>query len=129
MRDQCILFLRYNTKAPKPNSQCYYNYSDIANAIGCSVTTVRSVCLRAINDENIIRPTKGISKTLESTHTKFLTKHTTLKKWVGRSLDERASLFSAKFPDKSITGGKLWHLYRKHGIKYKCVAAKKFSPK
>jgi hypothetical protein len=48
-----------------------------------------------------------------------------LKKWAGKSLDERASLFTAKFPDKEISGSKLWHLFRKHGIKYKCVATKK----
>ena len=40
-------------------------------------------------------------------------------------MDERASLFTAKFPDKEISGGKLGHLFRKHGIKYKCVAVKK----
>ena len=40
-------------------------------------------------------------------------------------MDERASLFTAKFPDKEISGSKLWHLFRKHGIKYKCVATKK----
>ena len=72
---------------------------------------------------------KDQSKQLDARHIKFLISHFTLKKWIGRSLEERASLFSAKFPDKVISGGKLWHLYRKHGIKCKCVAVKKLPPK
>ena len=71
---------------------------------------------------------QDLRKQLEWKHVKYLVQHNTLKRCIGRSLDERAALFSAKFPDKVISGGKLWHLYRKHGIKYKFVAVKKIAP-
>ena len=70
-----------------------------------------------------------MSKVLEPKHIKYLTSNFTLKRWAGKSLDERASLFSSKFSDKSITGSSLWHLYHKHGIKFKLVAVKKIPSK
>ena len=80
--------------------------------------------LNAVDDTQ-----KDMSKVLEPKHIKYLTSNFTLKRWAGKSLDERASLFSGKFSDKSITGSSLWRLYHKHGIKFKLVAVKKLPSK
>ena len=126
-RDIAILLLRFHSKRPSKDSPTYCNYVGIGEALGASPETVRKVCLKAVGVIEVEDSKKDSSKILESKHIRFLTSNLTLKRWVGRSLDERASLFTAKFAD--ISGGALWHLYRKHGIKFKCVAVRKLVPK
>ena len=121
--------LRFRSKKPLSSSPSFLSLEAISSLLGVSVSFVRQVCVKAIAGNFEVTQIKDSKKTLDSNHIRFLTQHSTLKKWIGKSLDERASLFIAKFPDKTLTGGKLWHLYHKHGIKYKFVAAKKTPPK
>ena len=124
-RNLAIVMLRFGSKTPSTDARPRLNYKDIAEALGVSAALVRRVCLGSVTGQVRVPTAADSRKTLGSEHIKFLTRNSQLKKWAGKSLDERASLFTAKFPDKEISGGKLWHLFRKHGIKYKCVATKK----
>ena len=126
-RNRAMLLLRFGCAAPAPGQRPLRNYQDIARAFCVSPQLARKVCLDALGGSAGGPKPKDPRKQLERQHIKYLLQHYTLKRWIGRSLDERAALFMRKFPDKELTGGRLWHLYRKHGIKYKCVAVKKMA--
>ena len=126
-RNRAMLLLRFGCAAPAPGQRPLRNYRDIAQAFCVSPQLVRKVCLGALAGNFGFPKQKDPRKQLERQHIRYLLQHYTLKRWIGQSLDERAALFMRKFPEKELTGGQLWHLYRKHGIKYKCVAVKKMA--
>jgi transposase len=65
---------------------------------------------------------------LTNAHTDYLTSQATVDAWAGYSLDERASLFMKQFPGQPMTGGRLWHLYHRQGIRFKVVKSVKEAP-
>jgi hypothetical protein len=103
-------------------------YKAIASFVNTSATHARTVCQVALETSTGTDKEKLHRKKLEPLHLEYLTSKETLKRWAGYSLDERASLFTNSFPDKELSGGKLWHLYNLKGIKFKKVARKKMVP-
>ena len=103
-------------------------FTRIATFLNVSATLVRAVCIGAIEGRKLYTTNKPKSQKLDAAHIDFLLSKETLDSMKGYSLAERSSLFQRQFPDKELTGGKLWHLYNSKGIKHKKILAKKTAP-
>ena len=120
-RDTLIRMLRYYNKDPDTMSKVYASYKSIAKLLKVSYELVRKVCIKAITSGHGEDAQNDTSKILSQEHFGFLTRDDTLRRWAGLSLDERAASFKNAFPNKELTGGRLYHIYIKHRIRYKMI--------
>ena len=127
-RQDLILQLRYHSLQPSPDSPVFASYKQIGELLKLSHNHIRTICTKVVAGKRSIGRSQDQRKQLDSGHIAYLTSQITLQLQVGRSLDERASLFMNKFPAKDLTGGRLWNIYRKHGIRFKVIKAKKVCP-
>ena len=65
---------------------------------------------------------------LDTCHRAFLLSQDTLVRWAGHTVNERVSLFQAKFPDKRISASALRRLYLRHGVRRKEIKVQKLLP-
>ena len=92
-RDKLILTLRFHDQTPKAGAPTYASYKQIGELVKLCGNRVRAICTQVVAGKRNIGKSQDQRKILEDRHIAFLTNQITLQQQVGRSLDERASLF------------------------------------
>lgn len=131
-----ILLSRYRNRRPTEQTLAYCSYARIAKLLHLSAETIRKVCLEYFSHQNAISsPALASSKSsLETKHrrskcfgklTDFhiagLCSQSTLQAQTGLTLEARAQLFNSSHPTVSISGSKLYQVYRTNGITRKQI--------
>ena len=125
-----ILFLRFGDSLQTRQPRHFTSYSAIARMLKVDVNTIRNYCLKAVQscardsslkDSGNKQDDAENEFFLQQNHINFLTKESTLKLWVTRSIKERCVLFHRQFPDKFIKPWRLRYIYKQNLIKQKAI--------
>lgn len=115
--EEYVCLLRYRTKDPSAKSPTYLRLPAISSIIGCSTTSIRSICLRRINSLspssslvqlraksrlNLTLTKKDRRRKVTLAFKKLAQSEKMLKSMVGRSLNERCVLLHREMPDIKI---------------------------
>ena len=125
---RAALLLRFRRTDPGPRAYRFLAYAKIAAILNLSVHEVAYHCRKASAGPDPQKRIKDPARKLDQCHVDYLIGERTLERWAGRTLQERAALFTAAFPDKKIAVTTLRRLYLKHGIKRKRVVLAKVVP-
>ena len=125
---RAVLLLRFRRTDPGPLAYKFMAYAKIAKALNLTVNEVTHLCRKAQSVPDPLKRQRDPARRLEQHHVDYLLSERTLERWAGKTLAERAALFTAAFPDKTIAVTTLRRLYLRHGIKRKKVVKRKVVP-
>ena len=117
-----LLLLRYGCTDAPHLKRPILNYSTIARITRKPVSTIRDLIKLGLESKiKKIRIEPRKRTKLEQHHLDFLSSPQTLNRWAHLSLKMRVIMFHRAFPEVKISVTLLRRLYKKHGIKFKCI--------
>ena len=105
------LLMRFHTAKPEIGAKTYATYATIAKVLGLTIGSVQHICRQHLREITQPRWQRDPSRVLDEHHVEWLTKEENLILHSGKSLAERAALFTQKFQDKRIAVTTLRRLY------------------
>ena len=131
-----ILLSRYRNRQPTEQTYAFCSYARIAKLLHLSTETIRKVCKEyfihqnAISSPALVRNKSNLGMKLRGSkcfgkltdfHIAGLCSQSTLQAQTGLTLEARAKLFNSSHPTVSISGSKLYQIYRANGITRKQI--------